>query len=295
MRKEIITLLLAGLALSTQAQEEKRPAGSGHSVCIHIGGGFHTHQYKVEGGERRPQPGGLAELRYQYVPNKWGFATGIQISSYQSHIRLNNTFGKETLHGDNNLNYQLNTRFVNWEESQNTWTIEIPISLLYSNYFSERWGIQFGLGATLIAPIKGKYQTLGGSHSTSGYFESTDVEYEDLNNHGFLTKEGEYSDALNNLKNCLGVHAELGLLRAMGKQSSFYMGLYLHYGVSNFIKPQGNPIFEQGEYNGLFKSDMVEKVKPFKAGIKLGFQFGISEKNEEDGPRSETAPITPKE
>lgn len=281
MNKKIIIAALLGISLHTHASEQGYTIGAPHSIGIYFGEGAHTNLYATDGGERQKGAGGLFEIRYQFIPKNWGLGIGIQAASYHGSIVVNHGYTQEFFHQDNNLTYTLNTRFKNWKERQDILCVEMPILLQYRKAFSEKWGISWGLGAVFSLPIKGHYQTTGGEFATTGYFESTNIEYEDLLNHGFRTDRSNQSESIDNLKKNIGAMFELGFNRAMGRASSFYLGFYLHYGFTNSIEPKSNHLMEEQVYQGAYGSNLTEKIHPFKTGVKLGFQFGAKEENQE--------------
>lgn len=282
MKRFYIFLIFLSLVLCAQAQEETQERiGSHHAICMYGGGGIHTLTYQPNGGETNTQAGGLFGMEYQNIPKHWGWSIGLQLSVHNSQAIMNFEEKQNIAHTDNMTECLLKTQFKEWEEAQKIMFLELPISLQYQNAFSEKWGIQFGIGLILSTPCYSQYKTQGGECITTGYFESTNIEYEDLGNHGFQTNSQKQSGSIENLRKNIGAQVQLGLNRAMGERSLFYMGIYFQYGLNNNIKAIERPLFAEGDYNGLLGSKQVEKVHPLKFGAKMGFQFGIKNKKDE--------------
>ena len=130
-------------------------------------------------------------------------------------------------------------------------------------------------------PVIKEYTAQKGYFTTSGWFESTNVEYEDLLNHGFQTKQANLSDEITRLRTCLGAHLELGFNRAMGQKNAFYMGAYAHYGITNGVISQEKNLYDGENYIGAFGSSQIREVHPFKTGLKLGLRFNLKDKKRE--------------
>lgn len=276
MKKVLIWAALMAFACQLHAKEDTTySVGAPHAICLEWGGGLQTHLYDLNEATRKLDAGATVGIRYQFIPKHWGFVIGFQASHQKSHATLHLNYAQQSAHGDNNMEYTRYTQFNDWEETQSVLTLEMPILAQYRNTFSNKWGMQIGLGIYLATPIKGKYTTSGGNYVTTGYFESTNIEYEELINHGFLTESEGKSHAIENLKNHIGAMAEIGFIRAMGDHSAFYLGFYGQYGFTNNISPSGNYLIENGAYQGIFGSREVSKVHALKAGVKMGFQFGM--------------------
>lgn len=267
------------------SQEDKVPyLGTSNYLLLNIGGGMHTHLFDAEGGDSKQgwdMLGSLFEIKYQHTPKHWGIGLGLQMCYYRSEATFNHNYEGTFTHDDNNLSYRLNTRFVDWKEGQEVWAIEIPLSLQYTSKIGKKWDFLMGAGLTVSIPIIKHFNTHDGYFITSGWFESTNVEYEDLTNHGFHTDESSQSGKIDGMAVSLGTHAEVGFNRMMGKKSAFYMGLYVHYSLTNSVDSQESNLYDGYNYIGAFDSKQVEEVHPFKTGVKLGLRFDLKDKERE--------------
>ena len=287
MRRTIIYIILTCLATLSYASGAKVPMdsipylGTRHYMCLNLGGGCHSALFEAEGGEAGIGYGGLLEIKYKYIPRHWGIGIGAQVSSYHSTVLFNHNYAETFIHNDNNLQYTLNSQFKDWEESQDILSVEVPFSIQYASNNSGKWGFILGFGATLSIPVIKEYTSQKGQFTTSGWFESTNVEYEGLINHGFQVKDAGQSDEITNMTTYLGAHLESGLNRAMGQKSDFYMGLYAHYGITNSVILQEKNLYDGEKYIGAFGSNQIREVHPFKTGVKLGLRFDIKDKKRE--------------
>lgn len=288
MKRSITYLILLCVTTFSYAgeekslQQEKIPyLGTKHYLCLNAGGGLHSHMLKADGGDAEYGYGSLFELKYQLTPKNWGIGIGVQISSYRGYTIFNHSYSETFTHLDNDLSYTLNTQFVNWEERQSNLSIEIPFSIQCMKSINKNWSFLLGFGATVSIPIKERYTTQDGYFTSAGWFESTNVVYEDLLNHGFRTVDTELSGPINNMRPGVGAHVEIGFNRAIRQKSAFYMGLYTHYGITSITDPQENSLYDGSNYTGAYESERVEEVHPFKAGVKLGLRFNLRDKKRE--------------
>ncbi len=255
--------------------------GTRHYLCLNLGGGMHSHMFESEAGESKLGYGGLLEVKYQLIPKHWGIGIGMQLSSYRSSTRINYGYAQTFTHLDNNLTYTLNTQFHDWEERQDVLAIEIPLSLQYENAINSKWKFLMGVGVTLSIPVIKEYSSRNGYYTTSGWFESTNVEYEDLQNHGFRTNLNGQSGEICGLGKSIGSYAEFGFNRSMGQKCAFHMGLYCQYGITNSNNPLDKNIYDGEEYVGAFGSNQYTDIHLFKAGMKLGFRFDLKDRKRE--------------
>ena len=255
--------------------------GTRYYLSLNLGGGMHTHLIESDAGQAKEGYGGLLELKYQIIPKHWGFGIGMQLCSYRSSILINYGYAQTFTHNDNNLEYQLNTEFSDWEERQDILAIEIPLSLQYENALNSKWKFLMDLGVTLSIPVINEYSTQNGYYSTSGWFESTNVEYEDLQNHGFHTDQYGQSGEICGIAKSLGAFADVGFNRSMGQKCALYMGLYAQYGITNSANPLHKNIYDGEEYIGAFGSEQFTDIHLLKGGMKIGFRFDLRDKKRE--------------
>ena len=287
MKRTIIYFILTCLTALSYASSGKLAIdsvpylGTRHYLCLNLGGGWHSFRLEAEGGEAQRGTGGLMELKYMFIPRHWGIGIGAQVCSYRGETIFNHSYSHTFIHDDNNLNYTLNTQFKDWKERQDILSVEVPFSIQCTKNFSDRWGFLLGMGATLSIPVIKEYTAQSGTFTTSGWFESTNVEYEDLINHGFKTEQANQSDEIINMATCLGAHFELGFNYSVGKKTAFYLGAYAHYGITNAIIPQEKNIYDGEKYIGAFGSKQVKDVHPLKTGVKLGLRFNLKDKKRE--------------
>lgn len=255
--------------------------GTSHYLLTDIGGGLHTLLYHPQGVENSVGAGGLFEVRYQYIPNHIGFGAGLQLSTHQSESILNYSYSQEIRHTDNNLECIQTTEFHNWKESQDIFTIEIPLLFEYKTNLSEKWLLSMDAGIVVSIPLKGRYKVEEGYLETFGYFGSTNIVYKDLYNHGFLVDNNKEEETIDNLRCSLGAQAEIGALRSLGKKCALYLGLYVNYGLTDCTKDVDKPLFFQEGYTGILSCDKTKGTHLLETGAKIGLRFDLRDKSRE--------------
>lgn len=272
------TYIFANTGIKGNMSSDSIPyLGTRHYLCMNFGGGIQTQLYGIEYGETTPGGGGLFEIQYLVIPKRIGFGIGAQLASYRSNVVINGKYEQTLTHKDNNLEHTWDALFTDWKETQNTLCFEVPLSLMANNNINGQWSFMMNLGVTLSLPIVAKYSTHDGNIVTSGYFESTNVEYTDLENHGFGTYESGEKESIDNTKVAIGTHVELGFSHMMKQKSAFYFGLYAYYGITNVINNQDQTLYDSKNYVGVFACDEVSEIHPLKAGVKLGFRFDLKD------------------
>lgn len=269
-------MLVAGLTASAQKVDHYS------NLQLNLGGGLNTMLYTPVDGNSNLGFGGLFEVQYQLMFNRFfGFGIGVQASCLNSSALYNNFSYVETLtHEDGMLpdnTYDRNTGFKNWKEKQHMIAAKVPVQLMLRiPTASNKGAFQMGLGATFDIPVYGRYNTVDGTYSTTGYFPGTNVEYSDLPNHGFSDYNADQSGNIDYEKFYISLLADLGWVFNLSDVTGLYVGLYGNYGMNNVIAAQDQELLVEGTtYNGTFASNRVDKVIPLEAGLKIGLRFGM--------------------
>lgn len=291
MKRIFILFGALALALGSQAQMNQHSNYFGFNV----GGGMNTLMYSPADGTWNPKLGFLGELKYMHFFGKhFGMGIGAQFNyvrsgaSYDWTENLDNAIS--LTHPANNLTYFPHVGFNDWQETQTTMMVSIPVELYWRAPMGERWFFLLGLGAQLDLPLKSEFVADEGDFSVSGFFPATNVEYRNLPDYGFDTYKADESGDIENLKQ-MGVSliADLGFNYAMSNHWGLYFGIYGSYGLTNLIdEASDQPMLQApdassagstsgplvSDYNGIFNSTQIDEAHLFTVGAKIGINVG---------------------
>jgi OmpA-OmpF porin, OOP family len=268
-RYNIVFCLLA-LVPALYAQDE------GSFLSFSAGGGIHTLSYDLQDGKMVASEGLLISANYGYLfTPKWGFQTGVEISSGQSSGTLNMKTSKQVIDADGDA-YELKTHYTDWEEQQTLYALTVPLNVLFRFPVGKKGCIQPSLGGALLMPLQAKYKVVSGEIVTTGYYSQWNVEIGNASRHGWTTVTDRYDGSLS-LNPCFLATVGLGGTYRLSSKTEFYAGSYMYYGLNNMIKAGKNDLYLNGKYNSLFKTGEISSVVPFFVGIRVGVNFYLGD------------------
>lgn len=241
-----------------------------HQIGISFAGGMQTLFYKPSIADHKQGLGGMITFDYQYFLQKqWSIGTGIGISSYSAKAIIDESI-VETHYDDSNVeDFMFTTTYNDWTEKQNFLQLEIPIAVYFHHKLGNNWNFQCGFGPRIAFPLTNKYKVSGEYYETSGYYESTGVEYKNMPQHGFCMKDA-------NIEGKSDVHiADIQFFTDLGFSYSIntidlYLGAYCSYGLTNQINNSNTSLFTAEDYSGMLTSSEVNKLHNFAVGAKIG-------------------------
>lgn len=279
MKKFIVVVSLLFGFISIQAQPVFHRYL--HNVDFSLGGGLHSVQFDPEqGGDHRMRAGGTFNMQYRYAGwDRLSLAIGLGFTTYSGKSIYD--FLQDTLSfvdTENGETYTYKETFYNWNEVQRSLDVEVPIAAYYRYPINETWGLVGGLGAKLDLPVSKKFVTKNGSDgelTRTGEFESTNVEYSELPQHGFYDSD-EYEGKAKMKGYGVSVFGELGVTRPLKNNASLYMGTYFSHSVINTAEKSAEPLWnpETDTYCGVVSSKFVDKTHNMAFGIKIGYSLG---------------------
>lgn len=267
----ILFALLPWMSMTSHAQDYE------HYVDVTVGAGLHSVQFAPQSGEHTPGMGTELRAEYRYVINEhWLAGAGLGFSWYNGKslyddLRLSHM----AVDAENGEPYEYRIIFSDWREKQHIVNLEIPFEAYYRHKINSIWSAIAGAGFKFYVPIVKDYSVQDGTLQTKGYFEKfTNVEYENLPQHGFFTKENCEGEA--SLKKFgVATMVDLGALRSFKHSDmSLYVGAYFGFGFTNLADKHA-PLFDGKDYVGVVSSDHVDKVHLLSAGLKVGVTFGF--------------------
>lgn len=279
MKKFIVVVSLLFGFISLQAQPVFHRYL--HNVDFSLGGGMHSVQFDPEqGGDHRMRAGGTFNMQYRYAGwDRLSLAIGLGFTTYSGKSIYD--YLQDTLSfvdPENGETYTYKETFVDWKEVQRSLDVELPIAAYYRYPINETWGLVGGLGAKLDLPVSKKFVTKNdsdGELTRTGEFESTNVEYSELPQHGFYNSN-EYEGKAKMKGYGVSVFGEIGVTRPLKNNASLYMGTYFSHSVINSAEKSNDPLWnpETDKYCGVVSSKFVDKTHIMAVGIKIGYSLG---------------------
>lgn len=280
MKKILLVAVLSALVTPAISQSTKSHL---HNIDAYAGMGFHSVQFKPkEGGDKNGRVGMTIGANYRLAMfTNVSFSAGLNLTTFSAKSEYDSLATSTTfVDPENGESYEFATEFNNWNEIQKSVNLEIPVGAYYSFALNSNWTLIGGGGLMLDIPVSKKFKTKNGksdgSMVLSGEFESTNVKYEDLPQHGFSSASSCKGKA--NMKGAgLSMFVEGGVTHPINNNNAIYIGAYFTQSVTNSLKDCDNDLYnpEKGEYSGIVSSNLVSKTHIMSVGVKVGWSFGL--------------------
>jgi len=268
MKPFILSAVLLCLGISAFSQTRNiSPLNSFH---IGAGYGMNANNYEVLDAKVKKGATPVFEAMYRAQPFPVGVMVGLGYGMLSNELTLNETFAYDKVHADNNNEYTHTTYFKDWKETQKYRFIEFKVQATYYKGLNERFALLAGFGPRWRALRGGKYTASGDQYKVDGYFPSTNITYEDLPNHGFLTVEGKQKGKIQDNGLQTGCGVDISTIYTLNEKNSIYFSLYYEYWGKVKKERVGDPLV--GDiYQGVYNSRLMVDKAPHMMGIKIGF------------------------
>ena len=278
--------LLFLLCLNMQAQK------SAQYLYLNVGGGSHNLTYDISDGTRKGALGYTANAGYSYFFSPhWGWQTGLGLRSVSAKSVLNYMSGTPSVDTDDD-SYEFRTYYTNWTEKQQLLLLDIPIGLQFKHALGRKMNVLATAGGKIDIPVCSDYKVESGQIETKGYYSQWNAEVSNNARHGFTTFTDRVSGDLL-LKTTYSVYADLGGLYPVSDKLNLYMGGYINYGLTHLSNGGSKMVYQQdGVYNGLFASNLIDHVKAVSFGVKVGLYFCLGHKKSTESKVSQVLDIT---
>lgn len=272
MKKLLFISLLLWGAGTIQAQEKSK------AIYFNVGSGFHNLKYDLQNGTQESNMGYSFNLGYNYFFSKnWGLGAGLGLQSFESKATLNYQTSKSSVDADGE-SFEFRTQYTDWQEKQSILLLDVPISFIYQKQMNEKLKFQFSIGPKVSFAVQSNYKTEGGTIETTGYYPQYNVVLYGMPQHNFTTLTSFPKNDIS-LNPVVSAYSNLGGLYKLSNRLDLYAGVYFDYGLSNMIDAQDKLLYqEDGVYNGVFSSDLTNKVKQIAFGFKIGINFRLGAK-----------------
>jgi OmpA-OmpF porin, OOP family len=245
-------------------------------IIICSGGGLHGIQNNIKNGENKMGIGFSFNASYQYCfSSNWGIIIGVGVQSAKSTVTLNFTSSQDATDTDGD-NYIFRSYFSEWKENQNVLIFEIPLKVSYQYPINKKFDIIVSAGLKAMIPIKADYKVKSGQISTTGYYEQWNVELTDMPQHGFTTITKNFTDDIS-LKTLASISTGIGGIYRLNKETDLYFDAYFDYGLNNMANKSSKKVYQDnGIYNGILGSELINKVSLINTGLKIGVRLNLS-------------------
>lgn len=271
--KGLILLLLMACPLGAFAQLTMYD----FYLDVTAGGGLHSLQFSPQDGDHTPGWGSEVHAAYRRpINDNWSVSGGLGFSWYNAWSTYEDLhLSRMAVDEQNGESYEYRVIFTDWREKQHIANLEIPFKAHYHYPLNHQWSLTAAAGLKVYFPISNYFKITDGTLQTKGYFEHlTNIEYENLPQHGFFTQDE--CDGKAKIRKVGGAATiDLGAYRSFKHSDmSLYMGLYFGYGFTNLAKEHAT-LFDGTDYVGVISSDRINKVHTISAGLKAGITFGF--------------------
>ena len=258
----------------------------GHYIQAHIGLGYGSLGYQLDGADNRVNGSFSALLQLQYAyyfHQNWGVCVGVWFTNYTSFAHIGGDYQwKDQTDTDYELHYDHTASVQNWRERETIHNLGIPISLQFQMR-KEDWkaGIFAALGVAPSFSVSKKYKVLEGEIDHSGYYPAWDLTLTDMHEFG----KKDYKDAPQS-KGKLSVRpqatffADLGALIPLTKQIDLLVGGYFNISMNNANSSdkadlgwKDDTFTFMNEYNGAYATTLANGSHPWEAGVKVGIHW----------------------
>ena len=270
--KRYITIALGFLLCGIlQAQEKQQ------YLHLTIGGGLHNLSYDLQNGTQSGRLGNSINAGYSYFFNQhWGVQSGLGLQWFNARSTVNYSSVTPEVDVDGE-SVEFRANYKDWQEKQQALFVDIPLTLQYRHTLSNKISLQGSAGGKISMPISSRYNTSGGSITTTGYYSRLNAELSDLPEYGFTTITDSRNGKLSLQPSYMAI-ADLGGLYTLSPKVDLYVGAYVNYGLNNALKADNKEIYQlDGVYNGVLASTQTSKVNLVSVGVKVGVYFRLSE------------------
>ena len=303
MRK-IIAILIVFIALPLWAAGGVSHS-RGHAFEVTVGGGYSSLGYKVNNVADRLASSTSGSYSLQaHIGYNWffseymGVGIGVDAQHYGQKATLNGLLTWSGVTDTNGERYDHMLNLNNWAEQQNYWTVEIPLSLVFSFPVQDKLYITAQVGGKYGLPLSGKYAG-SGSLTHSGYYEPWGLTLDNKPNHGFYTEQGFNPKGTLTKKNYWALFAKVGVAIPLVEHLDLLVQGYFNYaltaigqsgrnealGFRNDRPGQEEAHYFMQNYTDLSNTGVINgSFKPWSAGVEIGVRYTIQTKKKNNTP-----------
>ena len=221
-----------------------------------------------------------------------GLAVGVDAHHYGQRTSLNGILSWNGVTDTDGERYEHILQLKPWTEHQDCWTIEIPLSLVFSIPVRNVLCITAQAGAKFALPLSATWN----GHGTlvhSGYYEPWNLTLSDKPNHGFYTEQNFLPKGQWQSRNYWTLFAKTGVAMPLIEHLELLIQLYAHYALTPVGgESTGQPIgfrndrpgqeqnhYFMTEYTPFLLSGVITgPSKPWDLGLEIGIRYTIAQR-----------------
>lgn len=277
----------------------------GHAFEVSAGAGYASLGYEVNtiAGQLASKTAGTysaqAHIGYNWFFSEYaGFAIGVDAQHYGQSATLDGLLHWNGVTDSDGELYEHILELRKWSERHDYWTIEVPVSFVFSIpvhnvvYITTQIGGKYGL------PLSANY-TGNGSLTHTGYYKPWNLTLSDKPNHGFYTEENFKPKGTLPSKSYWTVFAKAGVAVPLIEHLDLLVQAYFNYALTNIAeKGQDEPIGFRNdragqEQNHYFMSNytdlhntavITDPFKPWAVGLEIGIRYTIAHRSKSKYP-----------
>ncbi|HVS98385.1 MAG TPA: OmpA family protein [Puia sp.] len=257
--------------------------GLGQGFGIEFDGGLQGMQYRLNGRQMMPLPGGSAGVTYGFrLGSRINLRTGLLGGVYRTQATLKDgtsyTYGQVD---DAGSAFAYNVQVTGYRETQQFLAACVPLIL---EYHTGGQGIQWYIagGGKAVMPFNGSVRVSARQLSLTGYYPDYNVDVSNLPRHGFGTVNGWNSQTAARLKPSAVLTAATGLGFRLSRGVVLYAGVYIDYGLTDLReKSDSLPLvtyspggIDRVRANSVMNMQNAGPLKLFSAGLQVRLGFG---------------------
>lgn len=172
-----------------------------------------------------------------------------------------------------------------WKEQQELLLVEIPIALRFGAAIGSTVEFTGEAGVRIGLPMKAN-NTLAGTVTHQGEYDPWALLLNHVDNHGFYTADFATQPTINT-RTCCSLYAKLGIQTPIKDDVVwFYTQVYGAYSLSNALtlgeqelgfrndgKGQEDAHSFMADYNSIYDTHYIAKVRPIQVGVEVGLRF----------------------
>ena len=290
MKKIFLIILLAFVATWSLAQTKKKAKPD--NICepstyiyASLGGGMHNLCYDLgDFGDKGIGLGGMftGGITHFFTDN-FGASVGIMLNYTHTSAKLTGIESIENAIDEESKPYTHRTYFNDLKESQNIFSLGIPVGGYYQHEIGKKFKVTGGVGVLVSFALSGNYKTKSGDLETRGFYPEYNLELKEMPQHHEYTAQD--FNGYFELKPSISPYLQVGAAYCLTKEWSVTAGFYFAYGVNSVAKAQKSYVYnpdcmsadayQNPTYNGVCSSSTVDKMNTFSTGVMVGVAYNI--------------------
>ena len=291
-RYTFVLMLLVAMTAVAQSTDHSR----GHSLEVTVGGGYSSLGYKPNSFETLDASSSgsynlQAHIGYNFFFIEYmGVGIGADIARYGHTTTLKGELVYAGVTDTDGERYDHHVSLHDWDESQDLWALEVPLSLVFSIPIQDRVYITAQVGGKCGVPVASNYKG-SGTITHYGYYEPWDLTLSDMANHGFYTNKDFAPKGKWDSQIYWSVFAKAGVAIPLIEHLDLLVQVYFNYaltkasqegeeyGVVGFRndRADGAAIHTfMPEYTDLRNTPVITSTyKPWSVGAEVGIRYTI--------------------